>query len=100
MANFTLFDAQTSNASSSSILWKGDGSEGQICAWGTFDGGTVKLQASPDGGTTWIDIDGTSATANSYKPFSATSGEQLRADVSGGGGSLSVSVKLYGFKDV
>jgi len=62
MANssFTkLHDAVTATADSSSINWMGG--EGTMCASGTWDSATVKLQMSPDDGTTWIDV-GTTST--------------------------------------
>ena len=47
-----VLDGQTANGNSSSYDWnKG---EGQIVVSGTFDTSTVKLQMSPDGGTTWV----------------------------------------------
>lgn len=34
-----------------------DGGSGYPCAvWGTFSGATMTVQASPDGGSTWIDL--------------------------------------------
>lgn len=36
-----------------------------VCsAWGTWGGGTAKLQSSVDGGTTWADVSGSSFTAD------------------------------------
>ena len=43
-------------------------SHDQVLPWtafGTFGGGTIALQVSPDGGTTWFNVDTT--TANAYK---------------------------------
>jgi hypothetical protein len=62
MANssFTkVLDAATATANSSSVNWMGG--VGTIAASGTWDSATVKLQVSPDDGTTWLDV-GTAST--------------------------------------
>lgn len=54
----------------------------------TFDSGSLQLQASPDGGTTWLAVPGataiTTATANSYKAsYSVYAGTQVRFALTG-----------------
>ena len=46
-------DGQT--AAASTVQWPGG--RGVFIAYGTFGSGTMKLQASHDDGTTWIDVD-------------------------------------------
>lgn len=67
-------------------------------AWGTFNGASVGLEISPDNGTTWVAVEDssgaislTSASAVNVT-FRAT---DVRATVSGGGGSESISAMLY-----
>lgn len=49
-----LFSEQVSNGHSSPVTWYGG--EGTFYAQGLFDGGTISLQASFDGGKSWIDV--------------------------------------------
>ena len=49
-----LFTAQTSDGQSATIDWPGG--FGSFVVGGTFNGTTTKLQMTPDGGTTWIDV--------------------------------------------
>ena len=49
------FPLQTTNGNTTLIYWAGG--RGTFTAYGTFAGGTCKLQWSPDDGTTWIDVD-------------------------------------------
>ena len=57
-----------------------------LTAFGTFGGGTAKMQWSPDAGTTWIDIEDASFTANGVLKLSLANGA-IRGVVSGGSGS-------------
>lgn len=52
---FPVLTADGQTATLSAISWKGG--RGVFTAWGTFGSGTIKLQQSPDDGTTWIDVD-------------------------------------------
>ncbi|MEQ8746956.1 hypothetical protein [Pyruvatibacter sp.] len=47
-----LFTNRTTNGTSAATHWHGG--EGTFFAHGTFDGGTVVLEASFDNGTNWI----------------------------------------------
>ncbi|MFA7587659.1 MAG: hypothetical protein WCY11_15935 [Novosphingobium sp.] len=67
---------------------------GTARAWGTFDGATVTLQASFDGGTTWIDV-GEDATFTAAGMTNFSLGPcKLRGVVSGAGGTTSVSLAV------
>jgi hypothetical protein len=56
----------TANGNTDPVSWYGG--RGSAAAWGTFGGGTAKLQQSPDGGTTWIDVD---RSGDTYVSFTA-----------------------------
>ena len=59
---------------------------------GTFGSGTVKLQASPDDGTTWVDIPNSSATAATVLNMEIRT-TKIRANLAGSSGaSLSVYI--------
>lgn len=64
--------------------------------YGTWDGATAQLQSSPDGGATWIDIDGAIATVNGGAYGFQLGDEHVRVSVSGAGGSTSLSAVLMG----
>lgn len=69
----------------------------------TFGSGTLKLQTSPDGGTTWVDVSGatwTTAVANRIKQvFSPVYGTQLRVALTGSTSPvLNVSVRVARLK--
>lgn len=81
-------------ATGTSMLWDGS-SRAALFIWGTWDGATAKLQVTPDKGTTWIDVDGTSLTANGgvrveLPPLA------VRVAISGAGASASLSATLRG----
>ncbi|MCK1543276.1 hypothetical protein IVB12_15275 [Bradyrhizobium sp. 179] len=50
-----VFAALAANGSTAAVRWFGGA--GSFMVWGTFGGGTAKLQMSPDAGVTWIDVD-------------------------------------------
>tara|TARA_R100001086_G_scaffold248981_2_gene187264 strand:+ start:61 stop:369 length:309 start_codon:yes stop_codon:yes gene_type:complete len=79
----------STDSSSSTYNW--DVGEGQFVVSGTFDSATVKLQMSPDSGTTWIDV-GTASTftVDGAASFSLNSCK-VRANVSSAGASTDVS---------
>lgn len=69
-------------ANSPGFQWRGG--NGTFYAVGTFNGGTVKLQMSPDNGATWIDVGAsTTLTAAGYGNF-LLAPCLLRAGVTGG----------------
>ncbi|MEY9185317.1 hypothetical protein [Bradyrhizobium sp. USDA 313] len=45
----------TANGATTPIPWSGG--IGTVAAWGTFGGGTLALEMSPDNGATWIAVD-------------------------------------------
>lgn len=53
--NYPLFAAQAANGNSNAIDWPGG--RGNFSAFGTWGGATAKLQWSPDGGVTYLDVD-------------------------------------------
>ena len=54
-----------------------------IEAFGTFAGGTVKAQYSPDNGTTFIDITSASGSANWYILTYVPQGYLIRSNITG-----------------
>lgn len=48
-------DSLTANGVTAPTFWSGG--RGTFMAFGTFGGGTAKLQMSPNSGVTWIDVD-------------------------------------------
>lgn len=50
-------------------------------AWGTWGSGTLHLQASPDNGTTWVDVN--TATANAYKAITDNEDTVFRFKLTG-----------------
>jgi hypothetical protein len=88
MANTSLeqvFDGVSSNGNSSALDWPGG--IGQMIVSGTFGSGTVKLQVSPDDGTTWVDVGGDAeVTAAAVVNFSLNSCD-IRLNLSGSSGA-------------
>jgi hypothetical protein len=66
-----------------------------LVAWGTWDGATVSLELSPDGGTTWIAITGASFTDDGAANIDTQAGLTYRGAVSGAGASTSVTLKAW-----
>ena len=89
-----LFTAQTDNADSSTVVARG--TELTVYAFGTFDTSTVKIQVSPDGGTTWIDKSDVSFTSADYQSLQLAAGVLIRGNLASVGGSSSVSLWLQG----
>ena len=94
MANYAtekVFTAQTANGQSTAYDWPGG--IGQFIVEGTWNGATVKLQVSPDGGTTWLDVGSdVTLTADNIGNFelNGVSNFQIRADLSSAVGSTSL----------
>lgn len=66
----------------------------QIDAYGTWGGGTLTLQYSPDNGSTWITIPGISLTANGNTgSLGGVFGDQIRT-VMTGSTSPSLTIKF------
>ena len=82
------------SANSNSSTYNFNKGEGQIVVAGTWDTATVKLQMSPDGGTTWVDVGSASTyTADGISSFALNSCK-VRVNVSSVGSSTSVSAWL------
>jgi hypothetical protein len=88
MANSSLtkvFDGVDADGNSSSFSWPGG--VGQMVVGGTFGSGTVKLQMSPDDGTTWVAIGGDSTvTTDAVVNFDLNSCD-IRLNLSGSSGA-------------
>lgn len=79
------FATLAATGNTAAIAWPGG--RGVFTAWGTFGGGTLTLQQSPDDGATWINVD---RTGDTYVTFTANGeggfelGEcQLRVSLTG-----------------
>ena len=83
--NVNLTETISSNANSTVIDWHGG--DGTVAATGSFNSGTIKLQASIDGGTTFFDAkdgDGANLTLTTDGAFSYSIGScKLRANMAG-----------------
>lgn len=76
-----LFTGQSTNAASSTTVLSSGGFM-SLLASGTFGGGTLTVQASPNGGTTWIDTTAT-LTAAGIVNFVAGAGVLVRLNLTG-----------------
>lgn len=81
----TLLYARSTDGNGTAVVWPGG--RGVFVAYGTFGSGTVKLQWSPNDGTTWIDVD---ASGDTFVTFTANGSGgfelpacQIRAVLSG-----------------
>jgi len=91
-----LFSAQTANADSAWFDWPGGAGGATFVGDGTWDTAALKLQMSPDGGTTAIDVTGVSLTANGHKdipPLGA--GVKVRANLASVGGTTSINARIF-----
>jgi hypothetical protein len=87
-----FFTNRTTDGNSDAFDWPSG--KGTLRASGTFNGATVKLQASFDGGTTWIDA-GADATFTAPGLANFSLGPcKLRGVLSGAGGSTSISFAI------
>lgn len=77
-----LFSARSTNGQSA--VFPSRGVYATVIASGTFSGGTITVQASPDGGTTWVDTNATLAAAGLVN-FIAGDGISYRLNLSGAG---------------
>lgn len=94
--SYPLFALQTTNGNSSAIAWRGG--RGVFYAYGTPNGATVKLQWSPDAGTTWLDVDRSGDTFVTFTANGAGGFElpecQIRANLASAGGSTSMNAAV------
>lgn len=83
-----ILNERTANGSSQVIEWTGG--TGTFWAWGTFDGASVALEASPDG-TSWISVGSAVRFTQDGVGAFALSPCKLRATVSGAGAATNIS---------
>lgn len=89
----TLLSASANATGATTLFTNGGDDAVWLTAYGTWDGATAKLQWSPDVGTTWIDIEDASFTANGLARLFMCAGH-IRGVVSGGGGSESITMQV------
>lgn len=89
----SLTQVMTSKVSGESSAVQWFGGTGQMIITGTFDSSTVSLQVSPDDGTTWITVSGSSVTAADCKNFDLNSCD-IRLAITAAGGSTSINAWL------
>lgn len=65
-----------------------------LYVWGSFGSGTVKLQVSPDNGTTWFDVTGLDNITAKFIGNSQLRGSRVRINVSGSSGPT-INAILY-----
>jgi hypothetical protein len=74
--------------------WPANGQD-RVCVAGTFDSATVTIQASPDSGTTWVQVsDDTAFTAAAWYAMDLPIGVLLRAVISGGGDGTAIDIHV------
>jgi hypothetical protein len=99
MTTQKLLDAIDADADGAAF--PASGSSKILAVWATdFGGGTVTLEASPDGGTTWITVTIAAAaitlTANGYRVIDRTTqGMVYRATLTGSTNPTDVSAYLF-----
>ena len=97
--DLVFFTARTTDGNSTAYPMSFPNRKGQLDVYGTFDGCTVTLQYSPDGGTTYVtardaSYSDISFTANGSIAIEAPLGELLRCAVTNDGASTSITAKL------
>lgn len=83
-----VFTAKTANGNTANLYALGR--HITVAVSGTFDGSTVKVQVSPDEGTTWIDTT-TSLTAAGVVEVTYGEGMLLRLNLSSAGAATSIN---------
>ncbi|MAF24529.1 hypothetical protein CL634_02995 [bacterium] len=86
----SLTQVLTSAVSGNSTAVQWVGGIGQMVVTGTFDSATVSLQMSPDDGSTWITVSGSSLTSADCKNFDLNSCD-LRLAITSAGASTSIN---------
>lgn len=89
-----LSDTLSADGSTSAIGWSGG--HGRVVASGTFGSGTLELDASIDGGSTWVGVgvNGQLTAAGTFE-FSGDQATQYRLTLSGAT-SPSIAVTITG----
>lgn len=88
----TLLTDATADGNGAAADWIGG--SGLWVVWGTWNGASVKLQYSPDGEVTWIDVDGAVLTADGGLPMTLLPSDPLRCVISSAGASTSLSSEM------
>lgn len=101
---FTTSTPLVANSSTTAVPYEARKGRCTVAAWGTFSGGTLAMQMSPDNGTTWINIDPDGSTTctftnNGVGNFQINIDCLVRATLTGAT-SPSVNVKFGGFGDL
>lgn len=65
-----------------------------LTVWGTFNSATVKLQMTPDNGTTWVDVKDASFLAPGTLVV-RPAGWSLRGSVAGGTAGVSINARMF-----
>ena len=88
---------QTISANTNTDPFNWFGGDGTVFATGAFDGGSIKLQASPDG-TNWFDCqdaDGNTVTLSSNGAFSFSIAPcMIRVNLAGAGGAAAINLNI------
>ncbi len=89
------FTNQTSNGSSAEFLWHGEERrEANFSATGTFDGATLTLEYSPDGGTTFKPVSDEVTLTDEALVGLRLSRYLIRATLSSAGGSTDITCEV------
>ena len=94
-----FFSARTTDATSTAYPFMFPNKRGQFCAYGTWNGATMTLYYSPDGGTTYIIAkdslgNNIALTADGSVIIDAPVGELMRCILSNDGASTSLSAEI------
>jgi len=100
---FTTSTPLVANGSTPAVPYSATTGRCTVAAWGTFGGGTLTMEMSPDGGTTWIALDPSGSTVNTFTAngvgnFQINIDCLVRATLSGAT-TPSVNVKFGGKDD-
>lgn len=82
-----IFSARTTDGNGSEFDWPGG--QGALIVTGTPGGATVKLQMSPDGGTNYVDTEGSLANVTGVDLFTLPPCK-VRGNVSSASGSTNI----------
>lgn len=94
--NFTVELMEADDATSAWVKVQGAGYYNWMM-WGTWDGAAAQLQWSPDGGTTGINLDGVTLTADGGWTDIPLAQGHVRIVITGAG-TTSLSSSIYGIQ--
>jgi len=88
----TMTQVVSAAANGTTAAWENP-DVGYVCVTGEFDGATVTLQASVDGGTTWADVgDAGEFIAAGWCLLNLPTRVAVHAVIAGGGGSEAIDI--------